>query len=288
MAGIEPVNPQVPLLPSAAGRHKLMLRVVSSLVMAPLALGAAYLGDPIFLLFWAIAALGVLWEWDGLVCAHDKNPVFIIGSISLVGIALLWGLDRALPAVLMAGLGILGVATLASRARRSWCVAGQAYATILLLAPVMLRNDPTFGFWAMVFVFAVVWCTDIGAYVAGRSLRGPKLAPGISPNKTWAGAIGGLAAGVAGGILAARVAGIENVGPLYALTVVLSLASQAGDLLESAIKRRFNAKDSSLLIPGHGGLMDRLDGFVTAAAAAAAIGLLHAGIDAPARGLLIW
>ncbi len=288
MAGIEPVNPQIPLLPSAAGRHKLMLRVVSSLVMAPLALGAAYLGGPVFVLFWAIAALGVLWEWDGLVCAHDKNPVFIIGSISLVGIALLWGLDRPVPALLMAGLGMLGVATLASRARRSWCVAGQVYATVLLLAPVILRNDPAFGFWAIVFVFAVVWCTDVGAYIAGRGLRGPKLAPQISPNKTWAGAIGGLAAGIGGGIFAAKLAGIEDVGPLYAFAIVLSVVSQVGDLLESAIKRRFSAKDSSLLIPGHGGLMDRLDGFVTAAAAAAAIGLLHAGIDAPGRGLLVW
>ena len=153
---------------------------------------------------------------------------------------------------------------------------------------MVLRNDPTLGFAAILFVFAVVWLSDIVAYFAGRAIGGPKLMPRVSPKKTWSGAIGGTAGGVIGGVLVARYFGIANLGSAAAVAFVLSLISQAGDLLESAIKRRFNTKDASQLIPGHGGLMDRLDGFVTAALAAVLIGIAHGGVNAPARGLMVW
>jgi len=176
----------------------------------------------------------------------------------------------------------------ASRARRAWCAGGLLYAAALLVAPVVLRNDPALGFAAILFVFAVVWFSDIVAYFAGRAIGGPKLMPSVSPKKTWSGAIGGTAGGVIGGVLVARYSGIANLGAAAAVAFVLSLISQAGDLLESAIKRRFNTKDASQLIPGHGGLMDRVDGFVTAALAAALIGIAHGGVHAPARGLMVW
>src|SRR5262249_30348395 len=129
---------------------------------------------------------------------------------------------------------------------------------------------------------------DILAYFVGRAIGGPKLAPGVSPNKTWSGAIGGVAAASAAAAAVAVTAGLANVVAPAILAIVLSIAAQGGDLFESAMKRKFGAKDSGQLIPGHGGLMDRLDGFVAAAVVAAVIGLIHGGVSAPARGLLVW
>src|SRR5207244_9116237 len=125
---------------------------------------------------------------------------------------------------------------------------------------------------ALIFLFAVVWSTDIAAYFAGRALGGPKLAPSVSPKKTWSGAIAGLAAAIAIAIGVANFGGLAGTLALSAIAVMLSVVAQAGDLFESALKRRFGAKDSGHLIPGHGGLMDRLDGFVAAATLAALIG----------------
>ncbi len=265
-----------------------MLRIVSSLVLAPVAIAAAYFGGVVFVAFWAIAAVIVLWEWDTLVCAHDRNAVLATGAVTLLGAALSLAFDRAGIAAALIPLGCLGVAALASQVRRSWCTAGIAYAAVILIAPVLLRRDASFGFAAILFLFVIVWLTDIIAYFVGRAVGGPKLMPRVSPNKTWSGAIGGTLAGVVGGVLVAKQAGVEGLIAAAAVAFVLSVASQAGDLAESAIKRQFDAKDASQLIPGHGGLMDRLDGFVAAAAAGALIGIAHGGLAAPARGLMVW
>jgi phosphatidate cytidylyltransferase len=266
----------------------LTLRIISSVVLVPLALAAAYIGGPLFLAFWTVAALIVLWEWDTLVCDEDRNTVAAVGLVALAGAAAMLAVGRMGTAVTLVVLGLFGVATLATSARRAWCSAGLVYASALLLATVALRGDDAWGFAAIVFVFVVVWLTDIAAYFAGRAFGGPKLAPSISPNKTWSGAIGGTLAGTLGGILAARPFGAGGLAALGAVAFALSVISQAGDLLESAIKRRFGAKDAGGLIPGHGGLMDRLDGFLTAVVAAALIGFIHAGGSAPARGLMVW
>ena len=288
MTGANPVKQEPPGLPLLAGRSNLMLRVLSSLVLAPAAIAAAYFGGLIFLGFWAVAALLVLWEWDTLVCAHDRNPVLTISAVTLIGSGLLLALDWHGTAIALVALGVFGVATLASRVRRTWCTAGLVYAAVLLIAPVLLRNDAHFGFAAMIFLFVIVWLTDIAAYFVGRTVGGPKLMPGVSPNKTWSGAIGGTLAGVIGGVVVARQFGIGALVAPAMVALVLSVVSQAGDLLESAVKRQFSAKDASHLIPGHGGLMDRLDGFLTAVLAGALIGLGHGGFDAPARGLMVW
>lgn len=269
-------------------RNNLVLRIASSLVLAPVAVGAAYLGGPAFASFWAIAAICVLWEWDTLVCAQDKRPVLTIGSVAIGGAALLLMLGRTGTAVALILLGTLGVATLASKATRTWCIVGVLYAGALLTAPVILCADPTLGFAAIVFLFTVVWLTDILAYFCGRAIGGSKLMPSVSPNKTWSGAAGGTAGGVAGGLIVASYAGVTNLAAVAALAFVLSVASQAGDLFESAVKRRFDAKDASALIPGHGGVMDRVDGFVVAATVAAAIGVVRGGLSNPAQGLLVW
>lgn len=169
-----------------------------------------------------------------------------------------------------------------------WMVAGLLYAAVLALAPAILRGDPALGFVAIVFLFAVVWATDVFAYFAGRALGGPKLMPAVSPKKTWSGALGGTLGAVAAGLIVLKVAGVQITLAVAAVALVLSVVSQLGDLLESAVKRHFNAKDASQILPGHGGVMDRLDGFLTAVLAAALLGLLRGGFGAPAQGLLIW
>jgi phosphatidate cytidylyltransferase len=230
----------------------LALRVVSSLVLAPLAIFVAWLGSWPFVLFWTIAACIVLWEWTMLV----RSP------------------------------GPLGIRTPGWFV--AWMVAGLVYAGALLIAPIVLRADPTLGFVAIVFLFAVVWASDIGAYFTGRALGGPKLWPAVSPKKTWSGAVGGTVTAMLAGVAVAASAGLGSLIRVALVGLFLSVVSQFGDLLESAIKRRFGAKDASQLIPGHGGVMDRLDGFLTAVAAAAMVGYIRGGLGAPAQGLLVW
>jgi phosphatidate cytidylyltransferase len=152
----------------------------------------------------------------------------------------------------------------------------------------MLRNDAQFGLVAIFWLFAVVWAEDTGAYFAGRLIGGPKLAVAISPNKTWAGAVGGTVAGMAAGSAVIVAAGIAWRPLHLAVAFVVVVAAQVGDLLESAVKRRFGVKDASALIPGHGGMMDRVDGFLFAAAVALLIGLVRGGAQTPAGGLLAW
>jgi phosphatidate cytidylyltransferase len=171
--------------------------------------------------------------------------------------------------------------------RTLWILLGLAYAIVLVGAPVVLRSDGEFGFGAIIFIFAVVWATDIFGYVVGRVARGPKLCPAISPQKTWSGAIGGTVGAIVGGGIVGSLNGVALV-PAAFLAVALSVAAQAGDLLESAVKRKFGVKDSSHIIPGHGGLMDRLDGFIVASLLAAAIGVLRGDLAHAGRGLLAW
>ena len=270
------------------GRGNLALRIVSSAVLAPVALAAAYFGGTLFVLFWMAAALCVIWEWDTLVCAHEKNPVLTIGAVAVAGAGLLLMLGRTLSVFALIALGMMGAATLASRALRGWWVAGVLYAGVLLVCPVLLRRDPVFGFQALLFLFIVVWLTDVVAYFAGRALGGPKLMPRVSPKKTWSGALGGAAGGTLGAIAVGMHYEFPNLAAVALVAIFLSIASQAGDLLESWIKRRFDAKDASSLIPGHGGVMDRLDGFVAAALLAMLIGVSRGGAQNPASGLLIW
>src|SRR5262249_25844546 len=158
----------------------------------------------------------------------------------------------------------------------------------LAMAPIVLRSDDEEGFVALIFLFAVVWTTDISAYFVGRAVGGPKLMPQVSPKKTWAGALGGLLAAVAVAIVVAKLASLTVWFALAIPAGVLSLFAQAGDLFAAFLKRPFDAKESSRLIRGHGGLMDRLDGFVTASLAAVLIGLARGGLEAPGRGLLLW
>lgn len=170
----------------------------------------------------------------------------------------------------------------------AWIVSGIVYAAAMFAAPVILRGDATFGLLAIVLLFAIVWSTDIFGYFGGRAIGGPKLMPAVSPKKTWAGAIAGTLGAMIVAVLVARLFGSFSTLAIAGVALLLSVCAQAGDLFESLVKRKFGVKDSSQLIPGHGGVMDRLDGFWAAAVVGCIIGLLRGGFDAPARGLLVW
>jgi phosphatidate cytidylyltransferase len=290
-------DPARPVSTASSGGSELILRILSGLVMAPLAVGVAYLGGWAFVVFWSIAALLVLWEWCTLVAAGERSTVLLITGAA-VFLAILLAASAAdaegsHSVRLVAGgtlllMGMLATAALAPSDRRVWTAAGIPYAGLLGIAPIVLRSDAQYGFLAIVFLFAVVWATDIVAYFVGRAIGGPKLAPRISPKKTWSGAIGGTVAAIGAALTVATAAELPNLPAVGLIAAAVSALAQVGDLFESALKRRFGAKDSSHLIPGHGGLMDRLDGFVAAAILAALIGLIHGGVEEPARGLLVW
>jgi phosphatidate cytidylyltransferase len=279
------------------GGGNLTLRVASAVVLAPAVLVCTYVGGWIFLALCAVAAGVVLWEWTSLV-AHTGDPrVLAPGWAALLAAALSIGLDRspglalgmiALGTIVAAGGAAVWPGPPARRTTPGWAAGGVLYAAMLLLGPALLRRDPEWGLTALLFLFATVWTTDIFAFFCGRAIGGPLLLPSISPKKTWAGAIGGLIGGVAAGIGVAYASGVGKLGIVGVMGLALSVLSQAGDLFESAVKRRFGAKDASHLIPGHGGLMDRIDGFLVAAVAALLIGMLHYGTATPARGLLVW
>jgi len=266
---------------------ELALRVGSAVVLAPLAIGVAYIGGWPFALFWGAAAIGVLWEWTSLVAGADRWSVVMAGAVSLALALALAHTHHLVAGIIVLAMGALAVAALAPSERRIWVACGIPYAGALGIAPIVLRSDER-GFLVIMLLFAIVWATDIAAYFAGRALGGPKLMPQVSPKKTWSGALAGIVAAILVAVAIARFAGLVGLVPIAILAVLLSVVAQAGDLFESALKRRFGAKDSSQLIPGHGGLMDRLDGFVVAALLAALVGLLRGGFDAPGRGLLVW
>jgi phosphatidate cytidylyltransferase len=271
-----------------SGQSNVLLRVLSALVLAPLAIGAAWFGDLPFALFWGVAAFGVWWEWSTLVAVAAARLVMFTG-VGALGIALaLSATGRYLAAVIVIVLGAAATNVVAPAGRGAWVGGGLIYAGSLLVAPLVIRHDAQWGFIAIMLLFGVVWATDIFAYFVGRLADGPKLWPRISPNKTWAGAVGGAASAVIVSWAVGRSISPDAALHLAALGLVLSVAAQAGDLFESWVKRRFGAKDTSHLIPGHGGLMDRLDGFIVAAAIAALYGIARAGLDNAALGLLLW
>ena len=267
------------------GSRNLVMRVAAAAVLAPLAIAIAYAGGWLWLGFVTLAAIGLYVEWLTIVGARTPRAT-AAGVVTLFGAAVCLGLGRIGATYVFVALGVI-LAALLSPHRRGWAALGGCYAFAALIASVAVRLDPVWGFTALMFVLLIVWVTDIGGYFAGRGIGGPKLWPRVSPKKTWAGAIGGFAASlmVAAGFAAF---GLGKTLPLLLLRAVLSIGSQFGDLFESAVKRRFGVKDSSHIIPGHGGLLDRLDGFVAAVVLAAIFGFLRGGADGVGRGLMVW
>ena len=272
------------------GSRNLLMRVIAALVLAPSAIAIAYAGGWLWTALVTLAAIGLYVEWLMVVGAVRQMRVVASGVVALAiaGFCLASGwIDAAL---LVLALGFAAVALL-SPERRGWTAAGFFYAGSAEMASILVRLDQVYGFVALILILLVVWVTDIGGYFAGRGVGGPKLWPRVSPKKTWAGATGGFVASlfVAAGFAAfSKIDPPLKLGSLLLLGAVLSVASQLGDLFESAVKRRFGVKDSSHIIPGHGGLLDRLDGFVAAVVLATIFGFLRGGADGVGRGLVVW
>lgn len=262
-------------------------RVASAVVLAALALGAAIFSPWTFVLLVIAAGAIVAWEWGQLTRGNGFDAVSLLAAVAVATVALLATLGRFDLAlvVLAAAAAAIGFGGRGS-ATRVWSLAGLAYAALPAFALVWLRSDQALGAVAVLYLFAVAWTTDTASYAAGRLIGGPKLAPRISPRKTWSGFFVGAVTPALVGFAFALVLKATSASKLALVSVVLALACQLGDLMESWVKRRFGAKDMSQMIPGHGGLLDRIDGLLFAAILAGLIALRDPAN--PGRGLLIW
>jgi phosphatidate cytidylyltransferase len=266
---------------------ELVTRILSALVLAAVAAGATLVSPWTFLLL-LIAGAGIMsWEWGRLVRGEGFDPIAIVATLGAAAVLSLIALGRpglalAALAVTAAAIGAIGLGT----RHPGWSLAGFLYAALPLGALVWLRGDPVLGAASVLYVLSVVWATDSASYAAGRLIGGPKLAPSVSPNKTWSGFVVGIfAPALIGFAFAAWLGGTSGV-RLALVSIALALACQMGDLAESAVKRRFGTKDMSAVIPGHGGLLDRIDGLLFAAMLAGLIALRDPA--EPGRALLIW
>lgn len=289
------------MAPPSKTPSNLVVRIASALVLIPVVVIAAYVGHPWFdalvILFAAIMA----WEW-ARIAGRRRNPAdpspaarLPASNISVVGAALVglvlvtllqargfqigaWSLHSDIPvsvSVMAAAIAITVVGLVIERQgiRAIWYGLGALYVLVPSIAILWVRDDPVTGqgIELLVWILALVIATDTGAYAAGRSIGGPKLAPSISPNKTWAGLLGGVVAAAIVGLIAGLLLDLPNTWKLMILSGGLAVIEQVGDLAESAFKRRFGMKDSSHIIPGHGGVLDRVDGLLAVSVAVAAL-----------------
>ncbi len=262
-------------------------RVAAAVAMGSLALATAWIGGFVFVAFWWVASVVVLWEWQRLAGGGRLAERVAAGALALAFVAL-FALHNSIPGVAAAlVLGAVAVGWLAGPGEGIWAAAGVLYAAALVASVVLLRVSPNFGLASILWLFAVVWGTDIAAYFAGRLIGGPRLWPSVSPGKTWSGAIvGALAGAVLGLMLAAWTnrLGRRCSGSDLRRRSCPNLATCSNPRLSGVSA----SKDSSGLIPGHGGLMDRLDAFVAASVFAAVIAGLNSRGSFIAGGLFQW
>ncbi len=250
--------------------RELRLRIISGVILAAIVLAATWYGGLGFRLLAAAIGLLVYYEWSTMTDLHGRDPQGnALGWLGLVLIAGATVMDASVYSMeVLAAFVVVAAVIVAVRQKSWWLPGGIFYSGLTVIALAEIRDDGLRGFVLMLFVFATVWATDIFAYFVGRAIGGPKLAPRISPGKTWSGAIGGaIAAVIVGTAIVWRYFLADGLW-IPALALMLSICSQIGDLFESFVKRRFGVKDSSHLIPGHGGVMDRVDGLIFACFAA--------------------
>jgi phosphatidate cytidylyltransferase len=269
---------------TAKSMSDLKPRLIAGAVMAAVALALAYAGPKPFALLVIAVALVMCWEWGRVVRGEEFGLAFVVhaGTIIVAGVLAAVGLP-ALGGVAVAIGGII-LLVMPLGPRQAMSAAGVAYVGFPTVAMLWLRADASLGFVAILFIFAIVWGSDIGAFVAGRTIGGPKLWPRVSPNKTWAGFLGALAAGLVSGLIFAQVVSGASSLVLGTNGMLLAFVAQMGDLAESALKRQFGIKDSSAIIPGHGGVMDRADSTVAVSVAVSILALL-VNPASPARAL---
>ena len=283
------MQPETPGAPQKAATSMTDLgpRIASALVMAAVAFSLLYAGALPFTVLILIVALIMSWEWGNVVRGAGTDAVLVVHGIVVTAAVILAGLGYAALALiaLIAGTFIVGALRFGEKARLS--AVGVLYVGFPAVALVVLRlGAEPYGFQAVLFVVLAVIATDTLAYFTGRGVGGPKLWPSVSPNKTWSGLMGGISgAAMVGGAFAYTI-GSASIIRLALIGLALGLIAQGGDLAESSLKRSFGVKDASSLLPGHGGLMDRMDGIVAAAVLALLIGLAI-NIREPARALLL-
>lgn len=265
-------------------------RLLSAAVMMALALWSLFEGGWFFDVFWCACAVLIHWEWQRMVDPVALVRRLAIGTFCLVSSALLVRFHQSDGSIFVLGCGALVLAALAPAGQRLWHSGGVLYAGALVVAVLVLRHSILDGFEAIVWLFALVWGTDVMAYIGGRIIGGPKLWPRVSPSKTWSGFITGISSGAIFGVVVLSLLSTSTLSILnvFILGLCTCAVAQGGDLLKSSLKRHFGVKDSSQLIPGHGGFMDRLDGFITAAVFAACVGASIAGVAAAAHGIVAW
>jgi phosphatidate cytidylyltransferase len=279
-----------------AGLTNLQKRTLSAAVLLPLVIAAIVLGHPYFTIVVAVFAVAMAWEFTS-VAAHERvggqtSPVplpsirgwRLLAAISIVTVLLAvittgFGLpDVPIWEIVVVGIVATGAAALVvSRAKALWFTVGVVYVAAPAAALVAIRSDPAHGMASLVWIIALVVAADTGGYLVGRTVGGPKLAPRISPNKTWSGLGGAVAGAALVGLLTAFILNHTNVLMLTLISAVIGLLEQGGDLVESAFKRHFGVKDTSQIIPGHGGVLDRVDGLLAVAVAVLVINLWAGG-----------
>ena len=268
-------------------KREIVLRVASGVALAGLALGVTLYSAWSFLVLVVVGGALIAWEWGRLTRGNGFDTTALLAAIGVAVLAICVALGHpGYGFFLIAAASVAIFLTGTDSLSRSWALGGLAYAALPAAALVFLRSDQALGAIAVIYLFAVAWTTDTASYVGGRLIGGPKLAPRISPLKTWSGFFAGVIAPLLVGLVFATVLQDGSVWWLALVSMGLALACQMGDLLESWVKRQFGAKDISQLIPGHGGFLDRIDGLLLAAVGAGVIALRDP--TAPGRGLLVW
>jgi len=264
--------------------REVLIRAASALAMMSLLAGCLYGGWPFFHLLVLAATVIMAREWARLCGRGVLGPGGYALIAACAGIVVLASFALHVEASLVFIAAVPLVALMATSKRVSdafWLGAGVLYVGGGTWAAIALFDLYQYGVWIVVWIFLVVALTDIGAFLAGRTIGGPKLAPRLSPKKTWSGFFGGLLCAALGGLLFAVFIDRSSEGFHIVAAIVIGLVAQVGDLFESLLKRRFDAKDSGSLIPGHGGLLDRVDGVVAAMIVVAAIAWIRGGVETP-------
>lgn len=257
----------------------LLPRLLTALALMPLALGSVILGGRLYAAVIAAMTIFLLFEWTRMVDGAEMRRGFYVLSATAALAAFLAAGGQPLAAIAAALLG----GALATGLEwpkpnpHSWPAVGAVYIIVPSVAALWLRRDAPDGAFLTLLLFVAVWAADSAAYFVGRSIGGPKLVPRISPNKTWSGAVGAVVGGGLAGMGLALVLGRGGLGEVFLLGLVAGTAAVLGDVTESYFKRRYGVKDSGGAFPGHGGVLDRLDGFLFAVLALAGIALLMQG-----------
>jgi phosphatidate cytidylyltransferase len=273
-----------------AGQSKfkdLVQRMGTAAVLAVAAIALTVAGVWPFAAMAAGGSLLLAREWAGVTRGEGNDRIFYIHASTAVAACILAAHEQFPPAIAVLVVGSSLAAIFGKNSSRIWALLGPAYLGLAAGLLVHIRADMSYGLLSILFLFLVVWLTDIAAYFCGRSMGGPKLAPAISPGKTWSGFAGGLIVpALMAGVFGAWLGGTSPF-MLAAIGAAISLASQAGDLIESVIKRRFGVKDFGTLLLGHGGLFDRVDGLIGASFAAGLLALVRGWME-PGKAILIW